>query len=365
LRPLIAPREKGLAVDLDNSLWGGVVGEDGVGGLKLGHEFPGNVHLRIQRELLELKNRGILLVLLSKNNEADARLAFDSLPDMLLKWEDFTIRKIDWNHKHENLRAASRELGLGLDSFVFLDDSDYEREQMRQFIPEVRILNNSGDPLQILRALWETDAFDSLTVTAEDRIRHQDYAVRGSRDVQGHEDDLQNFLQSLGMEATIEEVGPANIERVVNMLGKTNQFNLTTKRHSRAAVEGLLQKDGTIALALRLRDKFGEQGIVAVLVAVPENGALVIDSYLVSCRALGRGVEDALWAALMQRAGQGNIRSLEATYIPSSKNAIVSRLYDRLGLKRVADDSGSVSYKLEPVKPVAWPSWIVDRSLAT
>jgi FkbH-like protein len=362
LRPLIAPRYKVLAVDLDNTLWGGVVGEDGVTGLKLGHEFPGNVHLRIQRELLELKNRGILLVLLSKNNEADARLAFESLPEMLLKWDDFTIRKVDWNHKHENLRAASRELGLGLDSFVFLDDSDYEREQMRQLMPEVRILNNSGDPLQVLRALWESDAFDSLTVTAEDRVRHQDYAVRSVRDVRGHEEDLQSFLQSLGMEVTIEEVGPANIERVVNMLGKTNQFNLTTRRHSRAAVETLLRKDGSIALALRLRDKFGDQGIVAVLLAVPENGALVIDSYLVSCRALGRGVEDALWAALLQRASQRKIRSLEATYVPTSKNAIVSRLYDRLGLERVGNESNSVRYKQEPLKPAEWPSWIVDRS---
>ena len=118
-------------MDLDNTLWGGVVGEDGVGGLKLGHEFPGNVHLRIQRELLELRNRGVLLVVLSKNNEADARQAFD-YSEMLLKWDDFAIRKVNWNHKYENLREAARELGLGLDSFAFIDDSDYEREQMRQ-----------------------------------------------------------------------------------------------------------------------------------------------------------------------------------------------------------------------------------------
>src|SRR5207237_6106091 len=144
------------------------------------------------------------------------------------------VRKVDWNHKHENLRAAAAELGVGLDSFVFLDDSDYEREQMRQLIPEVRILNDSGDPLQILRALWETDAFDSLTITAEDRERHRDYAVRDARDARRHEDDLQAFLQSLRMEATIEQVGSTNLERVVNMLGKTNQFNLTTRRHSQA-----------------------------------------------------------------------------------------------------------------------------------
>jgi FkbH-like protein len=150
------------------------------------------------------------------------------------------------------------------------------------------------------------------------------------------------------------------MERVVNMLGKTNQFNLTTKRHSRAEVEALVRQKGSIGLALRLRDKFGEQGIVAVLLAVPANGTLTIDSYLVSCRALGRGVEDALWSALIERATKQNIRRLEATYIPTPKNAIVSGLYDRLGLQRVANGSDSISYLLEPVKLVAWPDWIAN-----
>jgi FkbH-like protein len=364
LRPLIYPRFKVLAVDLDNTLWGGVVGEDGVNGLKLGQEFPGNVHLRIQHELLELRNRGVLLVLLSKNNEADARVAFESLPDMLLKLGDFTVRKIDWNDKHKNLRAASRELGLGVDSFALIDDSDYEREQMRQFIPEVRILNDSGDPLAILRALWETDAFDSLTVTVEDRARHHDYAVRSAREVSGHEDDLEAFLQSLKMEAAIEQVGPENIERVVNMLGKTNQFNLTTRRHSRAQVESLVRKDKSISLALRLRDKFGEQGIVAVLLAVPgtDKGVLIVDSFLVSCRALGRGVEDAIWAEMLNRAQRQGVQILEATYIPTAKNAIVASLYDRLGLQRITKTPEAVIYRLEPVSAKKWPSWIVSRN---
>ncbi|PZR73361.1 MAG: hypothetical protein DLM52_11230 [Chthoniobacterales bacterium] len=364
LRPLLSPAHKVLAIDLDNTLWGGVIGEDGVNGLKLGQEFPGNVHLRIQRELLELRNRGILLVLLSKNNEADARLGFDTLPEMLLKWDDFAVRKVNWKDKHENLRAASQELGLGLDSFTFIDDSDYERELMRQLLPEVRILNNNGDPLQILRSLWDTDAFDSLTLTAEDRARHGDYAVRSARTVQGHEDNVEAFLQSLEMEATIEEIGPANIDRVVNMLGKTNQFNLTTRRHSHPEVEVMLRKEGTIALALRLRDKFGEQGIIAVLLALRGRDGTVftVDSFLVSCRALGRGVEDALWAAFLQRASGVGARKLEAAYIPTPKNGIASALYDRLGLERVGNSAESSRYQLDPLKPAVWPRWIADRT---
>ncbi len=364
LRPLIEPSRKALAVDLDNTVWGGVVGEDGVENLKLSHEFPGNVHLRIQRELLELKKRGIILVLLSKNNEADARQAFDQLPEMLLQWDDFAARKVNWQPKHENLSAVARELGLGLDSFVFLDDSDYEREQMRQMLPEVLILNDNSDPLQSLRALWETAAFDSLVIAEEDRRRHQDYAVRAARDAGAHEDHLESFLRSLEMEATIEPVGPRNIERIVTMLGKTNQFNLTTRRHSRAKVQKILETTGGISLALRLRDKFGEQGIVALIIALPaaNPGTLTIDTFLVSCRALGRGVEQALWSALLERAHAQEVQILEADYLATAKNDMVADLYEQLGMRQVSGNILARRYELQPVNASPFPSWIVIAS---
>jgi FkbH-like protein len=364
LRLLITPRRKVLALDLDNTLWGGVVGEDGLDNLKLGHEFPGNIHLRIQRELVELRHRGVLLVLLSKNNEPDVREAFTALPDMVLKWDDFAVRKIDWNHKHENLRAAAKELGLGLDSFVFLDDSDYEREQIRQLMPEVLILNESPDPLHILRSLWETDVFDSLSVSQEDRQRHHDYAVRQARDVKAHESDLEEFLKSLEMTATIEAVGSHNLERVVSLLGKTNQFNVTTRRHSRAQVQAMLECPGFVGLALRLRDKFGDQGIVAVLLAVASKdpAVLIVDSFLVSCRALGRGVEDALWAAMLRRVDRQRVRRLEAEYVPTAKNSIVSDLYDRLGLQRIEHNPSLTRYLMEPVITTENPSWILSEN---
>jgi FkbH-like protein len=364
LRPLIVPRRKALALDLDNTLWGGVVGEDGVAGLQLGHDFPGNVHLRIQRELLELRNRGALLILLSKNNEADAREAFDSLPDMLLKWDDFAVRKVNWNHKHNNLREAASELGLGLDSVAFVDDSDYEREQMRQALPEVLILNDSSDPLRTLRSLWDTDAFDSLTLTEEDWQRHHGYAMRAARDVAAHQDDLETFLKSLQLQATIEEIGPKNLDRIVTMLGKTNQFNLTTKRHLHADVQRMLKLPGSIPLALRLRDKFGDQGIVGLVIAIPtgDNATLEIDSFLVSCRALGRGVEDALWTAMINRAYGQNVQKLEANYCHTAKNGIVAQLYDRLGLQRIEQHPTSVRYRLAPVERRGFPSWIAVKN---
>jgi FkbH-like protein len=197
-------------------------------------------------------------------------------------------------------------------------------------------------------------------VTEEDRQRHHDYAIRAARDVERHRDDLDTFLQSLEIEATIEEIGPSNMERVVAMLGKTNQFNLTTKRHSRPQVQSLLDSPGSIGVVLRLRDKFGDQGIVGVLIAVESrvNGSLIIDSFLVSCRALGRGLEDALWAAMLNRALQRKTRRLEAEYIPTAKNGIVNNLYDRLGLSRTEENGQSRRYVAEPIPPLQVPRWI-------
>ena len=363
LRPLVVPRRKALAVDLDDSLWKGVLGEDGLDGIKVGHDFPGNVHLRIQRELLELRARGIALVLLSKNDESDVRNAFDMLPEMLLQWDDFAVRKINWKPKHENLRSATAELRLGVDSFVFLDDSDYEREQMRQMIPEVLILNDTSDPIQTLRALWETDAFDALTVTAEDRLRNDDYQRREARDASAHQDDLEAFLESLEMHATIEQIGGQNFERAVTMLGKTNQFNLTTRRHSAGELSRIIELPGAIPLALRLRDKFGEQGIVALLIARPagEGEALLIDTFLVSCRALGRGVEHALWAAMVARARRQGFKKLEAQYIATDRNSLVANFYDQLGLARTKEDATTTHYQLQPVNPPSFPPWIAMK----
>ncbi|MEP7071998.1 MAG: HAD-IIIC family phosphatase [Verrucomicrobiota bacterium] len=359
LRPLLFPRHKVLAVDLDQTLWGGVIAEEGLQGLALGHDFPGNIHLRIQRELLELREQGVLLVLLSKNNEADAREGFTSHPEMLLKWDDFIVRKVNWDHKHDNLRAAANELSLGLDSFAFLDDSDFEREQMRQSIPEVLVLNESGDPLHMLRALWETDAFNSFTLSTEDRQRHRDYEVRAERSVTATTDDLEGFLRSLEMQVLIEQVGDSNLERVVSMLQKTNQFNLTTRRHSRVQVQAMVDQPRAVTLALRLRDKFGDQGIVATLLGVPlEEETLVIDSFLVSCRALGRGVEDALWAAVLGQARERGFRKVKASYLSTSRNEIVRNLYDRLGFRRIEESGGSVQYLLDPFTEVPFPGWI-------
>jgi FkbH-like protein len=359
VKPLLASRRKVLAVDLDNTLWGGILGEDGVQYLKIGNDFPGNVFLRLQRELLELKSKGTLLVLLSKNSEADVQQAFSSLPDLLLKWEDFACRKINFEHKYLNLRAAASELGLGTDSFAFLDDADYERQQMRAFNPEVLLLNQRSDPVHMLQSLLQTDAFDGHYVSQEDRNRHQDYQLRAARAIEGHQDHLESFLQSLEQRARLEPINEQNLERAVQMLGKTNQFNLTTRRHSHDALRALLAQQGAISLTLRLKDKFGDQGIVGLLLAVPDGpGSLRVDSFLVSCRALGRGVEDLLWSTFLEKASQKAGLRVYGEYIPTARNGLVKDVYAKYGLQLDRQESDSTIYVLAPVKPVPKPNWI-------
>lgn len=363
LRPLLAPRRKVLVLDLDNTLWGGILGEDGISHLKLGHDFPGNIFLRIQREARELKSQGVLLALLSKNDEAEVRQAFRELPDMKLKWEDFASKRINFNHKHENLREMAEELGLGTDSFAVLDDSDYEREQIRMFYPEVLLINQRSDPLHMLQALQFTDAFDAYAVTTEDRGRHREYELREMRSTQGRESNLEEFLRSLQLTATIESIHEGNMDRVVQMLSKTNQFNLTTRRHRPEELKGLVAIPGSISLTLRLSDKFGDQGIVGALLAVPADDGrrLRIESYLVSCRALGRGVEEFLWAELARRALDNKVCGVIAEYIPTPKNGLAKGFYDKLGFARVEESASMTRYLIEPLKPVEPPHWLAGN----
>jgi FkbH-like protein len=359
LRPLIIPRRKVLVVDLDNTLWGGILGEDGLSKIKLGHDFPGNVHLRIQREIRELKRQGVLLVLASKNDEPSARQALASLPDMLLRWEDFVSHKVNFNHKYLTIRESATELGLGLDSFVLLDDSDYEREQMKAFNPEVLVLNDQSHPLHMLTSLLQTDVFDVHQVTEEDLQRHHEYELRSARSTSG-EGNIEEFLSSLELRAELQPVQNANIDRVVQMLGKTNQFNVTTRRHRLEDIQLMISRPGAVNLCLRLADKFGDQGIVGVLLAEPRDAGncLIVDSFLVSCRALGRGVERVLWAELLNRATAAGVRRIHAHYLPTPKNALVANLFDQFGMKKLDESNVDTHYVLEPVEPVDFPAWI-------
>lgn len=361
LRPLVVPGAKVLALDLDNTLWGGILGEDGISGLKIGHDFPGNVYMRIQRLALGLKNRGALLALLSKNNLEDVREAFAAIPDMPLRLDDFAAVRVNWEPKHENLSDIARELNVGTDAFVFVDDQAFERESMVFHLPEVHVLDVTGDPLGILAALDRCCRFDSYSVSAADAARVVDY----QRQCQRRELELgsatkDDFLHSLGLAAVVSPVRPETLPRVVQMLAKTNQFNATTRRHGEAAVRGMMRQPGAVLLTLSLSDRFGDQGIVGLAMALPgeREGTAVLDSFLLSCRALGRGAEQALWSVLLERLQALGLRALEASYLPTAKNAQVADLFDRLGMALVSESDGRRDYSLSLPVNMETPPWI-------
>jgi len=361
-RPLFLPPAKVLALDLDGVLWGGVLGEDGIDGIKIGHAFPGNIYRRIQLHVLALKRRGVLLALLSKNDYADVERAFSAMPSMPLKLEMFSALRVDWLEKSENLKEIAEELNLGLDSFVFVDDQAFEREQMRFNLPQVRILQASEDPLQTLSALMCCRAFDVYRVSKEDLRRTDDYVAQTQRrKLETTSCDQQNFLRALQLRAIITRVTEDTISRTVQMLGKTNQFNVTTRRHLEADVKKMLADPNNLLLLLSLSDRFGDQGIVGlgIVLGDPASKLAKVDSFLFSCRAIGRGAEQALWASLLIHISSMGYVSLHAEYLRTERNHQVSNLFERFGMTKQNDGTEAYSkYVLNlPFQP-SLPAWI-------
>lgn len=358
LAPLVTPRAKVLALDLDNTLWAGVLGEDGLGGVECGHSYPGSAHREIQRSALALRGQGVLLVLLTKNNPDEVELALATHPDLLLRRAHFAAVRANWKPKHENLLDVATELGLGTDAFVFLDDQAFERDQMRFHAREVHVLEMEGEPFEMLTALRTTHRFDALSLGAEDRARADDYALRSER--QAPAGDATDFLQSLGLSATIVPVSDTNLDRVVQLLGKTNQFNATTRRHGEADVRAMLSR-GAITLAGSLADRFGDQGLVAVLLAEPHENILKVDTFLMSCRVLGRGLEQLMWCRLLELAMQRGFSAIHAEYVRTPKNELVAELFGRLGMTEISRDAERHAYACPLPAPVAFPGWISLR----
>jgi len=358
LRPLVLPSAKVLALDLDNVLWGGILGEDRISGLSIGNDFPGNVYLRIQQRALKLKHSGILLVLLSKNNLTDVEDAFLKL-DMPLKLEDFATVKVDWNEKYLNLKEIAEDLNLGIDSFVFLDDQIFEQEQMKFNLPQVKVLQVTEDPLNILNAIENCWLFDSYSISKEDLLRNRDYTMQAQRKaLKRSSSSPEDFLQTLGLKAIVSPVKEHNIGRVVQMLSKTNQFNLTTRRHPESKVRTFLSENRNILLTLSLSDRFSDQGIIGLIIALATGKKIHIDTFLLSCRAISRDAEQVLWATLLQNAEGNNYITLSAEYILSPKNSQVSNLFEKLGMKRINQDNDHAFYELQLPKKTEFPSWI-------
>ena len=342
LRAMLFGPKKVLVLDLDNTLWGGVVGELGALHVGVGETAEGEAFTLFQKYLKALSQRGVTLAVASKNNFDDAREPFQVNPGMVLTLEDFAAFEASWQPKAESLRSIARTLNLGLDSFVFFDDNPAEREQVRQALPQVAVVDVPDEPAEYIRALESGLWFEALDITEEDRQRTRTFgAEQQRRTIQAQVTNLDDYLTSLNMEAKVALVTDAELPRVVQLLGKTNQFNLTTRRHSEDDVRRLLADDRAIGLTVRLCDRFGDYGLIAVLLAIPDDDAssLLIDTWLMSCRVIGRSVEEFTCQMLLEEARKKGYRQIVGRYIPTPKNGLVADLYPRLGFQPLPSDA--------------------------
>ncbi|MBI4609346.1 MAG: HAD-IIIC family phosphatase [Candidatus Rokubacteria bacterium] len=357
LKPLCGLVRKCIVLDLDNTLWGGVVGEVGVGGLALGPVPPGNAFLAFQQALANLSQQGVLLAINSRNNMADAMEAIREHPHMVLREEQFAGIRINWQDKVSNMRELATELRLGLDSLIFIDDDPAERLAMRLRLPEVLTPEWPSDPARYPRALQELDELESLGMTEEDRGRAAFYhAERERAHLRGEAATLEEYLARLEMRARVADLTASDFPRASQLTLRTNQFNLTGGRYAEADLRRVLG-DGSRGLGLWLRDRFGENGLVGLCLLAPRGRAWEILGFWMSCRVLGRGVEQTLLAVALEEARRGGAEAVEGTFVPTAKNAPAAAFYPQQGFEPV--EAGGLRFRLplqRPLPPV--PPWV-------
>ena len=349
---------KCLVLDLDNTLWGGVVGDDGVEGLRLGQGDPvGEAFLAVQRYAAQLARRGVILAVCSKNDDAIARAAFAGHPEMALKPADIAAFVANWDDKAGNLRRIAERLEIGLDSLVFLDDNPAERDIVRRELPMVAVPELPDDVAHYPAVLAAAGFFEAAGFTADDAARAGAYAQNAERHAALETaTDMEGYLRGLAMTLAAKPIAGADLARVTQLTNKTNQFNLTTRRRSDAELAALAADPANVALSFRLADRFGDNGLIGVVLARPDpawaEGELLIDTWLMSCRVLGRGVESASLGVLAEAASRRGASALVGEYRPTAKNGLVRDHYAKLGFAPVdapaaaAVDAGFWRYDL-------------------
>ncbi len=339
---------KVIALDLDNTLWGGTYGEDGIERLACGEDYPGNAFQALQQECLRLKQQGFLLAVLSKNNP-DAITVFERHPGMLLKPSDFAAIAINWEPKPQNIRRIASELNLGLDSFIFLDDSPHEREAMRRLAPEVIVAEVPADPAR--RPFWlrQLTCTWPIQLTDEDERRTEMYvAERQSRDFRNSAASVEDYLRGLQQRLTVSPVGPDTVTRVAQLHQRTNQFNLTTRRLSEADVAVYVDHpEKGLAIVGRVADKFGDHGIAIAATVSIEGSHAEIGTFLMSCRVFGREIERAFLATLLLALAKRGLVRVTAQFVPTRKNSMARDFYRDNGFSFIGDDGSASSWAFD------------------
>jgi FkbH-like protein len=350
---------KCLVLDLDNTLWGGVVGDDGVDGIVIGQgSESGEAFAALQRYAKRLSQRGVILAVCSKNDEANALLPFDKRSEMILRPTDIACFVANWEDKASNLRRIAKQLSIGLDSLVFVDDNPVERNLVRRELPMVAVPELPEDPSGYVSLLSAAGYFETLSITEEDRERSQQYRGNFAREeLRENATDMQGFLRALKMKLTWSPFNGKDLKRLVQLLNKTNQFNLTTRRYSEEGVQALMADRNVLTLQFRLLDVYGNNGIIALLIGRQNMSAeLEIETWLMSCRVLGRQVEQATLKILLEKAREIGCRHLAGYYRPTASNAMVRRHYEKLGftlLHTAEDGNTSWKFSLDHMPPPA------------
>jgi FkbH-like protein len=331
---------KCLVLDLDNTLWGGVIGDDGIEGIILGEGSAiGEAHLALQRYAKQLKERGIILAVCSKNDPMIAEAAFREHPEMILKRSDISAFMVNWDDKAENLKAIAARLNIGLDSLVFVDDNPVERARIRQSLPMIAVPELPKDVSQYVRCLADAGYFEAVAFTSEDRQRTEQYVANAERDALFETSaSLDDFLRDLRMSVAFGPFTAANLARVAQLFNKTNQFNTTTRRYTIEQVTKFAAADEMITLQFRLVDKYGDNGLVSAMILDPdpkEPEVFEIANWVMSCRVFGRQLELEAMNIAVEQARRRGKKAIRADYNPTAKNGVISELYSSLGFSRL------------------------------
>jgi len=328
-----------IVLDLDNTLWGGVVGEDGFDGIKLGSDPQGKAYVEFQKFLKSMNQRGILLAINSKNNPEDALKVISDHPDMVLREENFSCMKINWNDKVSNMIEISKELNFGLENFVFFDDDPVNREFVRTNLPQISTIELPKDPSQYAMILQNLKFFDVFRITDEDSKRNQMYLEQKERkEFENTVTNIDEFLKQLELQVSIKQATKFTIPRISQLTMKTNQFNLTTKRYQEEDIQKFSDDPNFIVGCAQVIDKFGDNGITSAFIVNKQNPKVwILDTFLLSCRVMGREIEKAILYYIISKAKEEGVETIRANYIPTQKNKPIENLLPNCGFEQNGD----------------------------
>ncbi|MDA9886155.1 HAD-IIIC family phosphatase [Flavobacteriaceae bacterium] len=361
MRAIFGKTKKCLILDCDNTLWGGVIGEDGIDGIKIGGTYPGSSFQFFQQQILNLNHRGIILAVCSKNNEQDVIDVFENHEQMKLRLSDFISFKVNWEDKATNIQSIANELNIGLDSIVFMDDSEFECDWVSTQLPEVTVLHLEGEPVNYSSRLFEEGYFDSLSYIEADKNKTDMYKAEAKRkQLHSNANSYEEYLKSLDLHVNIEKGNKKNVDRISQLTQKTNQFNLTTKRYTPGQIEELIYNNDYDIFTMQAYDKVADLGIIASSIILHQDEYSVIDSLMMSCRALGRGLENAFLTYIIESSKKRNKKIIRGVYIPTNKNKQTEDFYKKNNLKRVDQIEKQIIWELDLTENTSknYPNWI-------